>query len=352
MSHKFFLAVILACELLPLHADLAPPPAPTTGSIALLDIIQDSRLVQSLYPGWVKRGHEVDAAGALGSINQAWETSQTGPWFIEEQRHAGDLMQAGIALPNPQLVQDAIRAVQWGLGQMQPDGSFNCPDQVHSSELFLEGAARCATLLRAAKPVPDADKIVADWLPKLQQIAQWLIQARQKQTPDERAKQLERYNHRFFASAAGIGMTAALLPDKNLASAADNLAREGLAKEQPGAIFPEAGGFDANYQAVTGLMASRFYTVCDDPALRGQLGPAVARSLGPIMDRTGPDGTVDNTGSTRTDGQETGRNGKLKHFGYSDYFLALVAADRIQPSDRLKENIQKVAAHLAAPAPK
>jgi len=335
-------ALVLVSVSVPLLA------APEVNNLSA--VVQDPRLKESLYPLYRKIASEVGPTGALGSINRDWEKDRRRPWFIEQQRHAGDLMEAGIALHDPYSIQQSIKAIQWGLDQMKPDGGYDCGDPVHSTELFLEAAARGATLLRQTNPIPNAEQIVDAWTPKLRQVSRWLIERRKHQSPKERFEQLERYNHRFFASAAGIGMTAALLNDPGLTAAAEHLAREGLAKEQPGNIFPENGGFDTNYQTLCALMASRYYWSCSNPELRAKVGQALARALVPIMDRTAVDGAVDSSGTTRTSGQETARNGKIKQFGYREYFQALVTADHIQPSGRLEETIRNVIPQLARAA--
>ena len=92
----------------------------------------------------------------------------------------------------------------------------------------------------------------------------------------------------------------------------------GLARQDPTGFNPEKSGFD---------------TIVDADATRAALRPILARGLAWLAARVRPDGTVDQTGNTRTGlGQERGPQGKLKTMCYgsayrASYYWVMIAGD-------------------------
>ena len=69
--------------------------------------------------------------------------------------------------------------------------------------------------------------------------------------------------------------------------------------------------------------AETYYTVVADDALRGEMQPMIVRGRGWLAGRVRSDGTVDQTGNTRTGlGQELGPQGNLKTISYGSAYRA------------------------------
>ncbi len=97
----------------------------------------------------------------------------------------------------------------------------------------------------------------------------------------------------------------------------------GLARQDASGFNPEKGGSDTSYHAVGLLFAMHFYTRVADEPTRARLQPMIARGMLWLKHRIRSDGTVDQTGNTRTGfGQERGPQGNLKTMSYGSAYRA------------------------------
>lgn len=87
------------------------------------------------------------------SLNREWEAGKRESFFIEQQRYGADVIETGVILGDEDLVAEGIRMIDWGFERQGGDGSFpGTGDEVHSSSLFIEAAARAGLALERYKP--------------------------------------------------------------------------------------------------------------------------------------------------------------------------------------------------------
>ena len=99
--------------------------------------------------------------------------------------------------------------------------------------------------------------------------------------------------------------------------------RDGIAHQMPDGANPEKSGTDTSYHVVGLLFAMNYYTLVANDEMRAQLAPMITHGLDWISARIRPDGTVDQTGNTRTGfGQERGPQGNLKTMSYGSAYRA------------------------------
>ncbi len=269
-------------------------------------------------------------SGAYGPLNTGWEQGSKDHWLIEEQRYAIDAVIAGIGYHRQDLVERGEAIFDWGFRHERPDGSFDCPDRFHSMSFFVEAAAHAALLLGASDMVAANEGWIARAAPKLRASVSWMI-APENAGPGQ-AKDAP-YTHRFYLDADAIGETGVLLHDEAMIRASRAYVERGLARQDPSGFNPEKGGFDTSYHAVGLLFAETYYTLVADNGLRAAMRPMLARGLGWLAARTRPDGTVDQTGNTRTGfGQERGPQGNVKTMSYgsayrANYYWAMILGD-------------------------
>ena len=173
-----------------------------------------------------------------------------------------------------------------------------------------------------------------DWVesarPRLRLAVQWMM-APQNAGPGQLHD--APHTHRFYLDADAIGETGVLLHDQAMVQASRDYVRRGLARQDPSGFNPEKGGSDTSYHAVGLLFAETYYTVVADDGLRGEMQPMIAHGLGWLAARVRPDGTVDQTGNTRTGfGQERGPQGNLKTMSYgsayrASFYWAIISGD-------------------------
>ena len=258
--------------------------------------------------------------GAYGPLNQAWDSTHQGRWLIEEQRYASDAIIAGLITHRQDLIDNGRRIFDWGFRMEQPDGGFDCPDHFHSASFFIEAAAHSALLLKASDMASQNLAWVDSVAPKLNRAAHWMTVPRNE--PPGRAHDAP-YTHRFYLDAAAIGEAGVLTHDDALVKRSRAYVRDGIAQQRQDGANPEKGGTDTSYHVVGLLFAMNYYTLVANDDMRAQLEPMIHRGLDWLSKRIRPDGTVDQSGNTRTGfGQERGPQGNLKTMSYGSAYRA------------------------------
>ncbi len=283
--------------------------------------------------------------GAYGPLNRGWEQGTKDHWLIEEQRYAIDAVIAGISYHRQDLIDRGEAIFDWGFRQERPDGSFACPDHFHSMSFFVEAAAHAALLLRASDVAAANQAWVDRAAPKLGLAVQWMM-VPQNAAPGQAHD--APYTHRFYLDADALGETGVLLYDDTMVRASRGYIQRGIARQDPSGFNPEKGGSDTSYHAVGLLFAQTYYTIVADDALRAQMRPMIARGLDWLAARVRPDGTVDQSGNTRTGfGQERGPQGNLKTMSYgsayrASFYWAMISGDPrwAELADRLHQGQQ------------
>jgi hypothetical protein len=184
---------------------------------------------------------------------------------------------------------------------------------------FLEAAARTALLLQASEFGHDYRQWIDSVKPKLLSAAWWMVKNETRGMKGD-----ARYTHRYYLNADAIGFVGLLNHDQDLIENSKKLIREGIAKQSPEGFNPEKEGHDTSDHAVGLLFALRYYTILADEHTRKEMEPMIVKGLQWLNGRIHEDGSVDQTGNTRTGlGQEVGRDNKLKTMGYGSAARAL-----------------------------
>ncbi|MDR3457196.1 MAG: hypothetical protein P4N60_07095 [Verrucomicrobiae bacterium] len=310
----------------------------------LLTLIRDPVLDQALYHSPRLRDPEIAPGGAI-SVNARWEKGEAAVWFIELQRYAGDLIQAGIGANDLSLVQSALPAIRWGFARQGPDGDFpGTGAAFHSTEIFVADIARGLSLLKQSGLAQFAG-VVKEFTPRLQSAARWLARP---DISEMGRTQNAPFTHRNYILAMALGTTAGLAGDAELSAAAEACARRGLQLQRADGVNPEKAGFDVNYQSAGLLYASRYYPSCPHGALRGELAGMLQKGAGWLRGRVGNDGNLEVAGSTRVGGQEKQRWGKTKSINYMEVLQAFCFAGTITGDDAFRQTA-KLIAHAHSP---
>ena len=272
------------------------------------------------YPRPDRVGVHAAPDGAYG-LNVRWDQGTEDHWLIEEQRYAIDAIVAGLAYHRQDLLDRGEAIFNWGFRHEQPDGSFACSNRFHSTSFFVEAAAHAALLIKASDLASQNEDWVRAAASHLRASARWMmapenaLHGQQHDAP---------YTHRDYLDAAAIGETGTLLHDQGMIRASRTYITRGLAKQDRSGFNPEKGGADTSYQAVGLLLAQTYYSLVADEAVRAQMRPMIERGLEWLAARVRPDGTVDQSGNTRTGlGQERAPQGALKTMSYGSAFRAM-----------------------------
>ena len=328
-----------------LAATLAEEPSrePQPRGLTLLSGADDPLLINKLYKTPHRLAGGIAPDGAI-SVNAEWEKrGKTGVWYIEQQRYGADLVQAGVVMKDDSLIDQGMKVLAWGFEQQGADGGFpGVGDPHHSASFFLEAASRSVLLLEQAHLTKYLATAQA-WKPKIAAMGRWLN--RPEIAEKGRAKALDPFTHRFYLLAAGYSEAAAATGEAEFQTWAHNYAVDGLGRQQPDGTNPERGGFDASYQGVGVVFASRYYLQCPDEAIRAALKTMIAKALDKEMTMIDPNGEVSLEGSTRTP-LETGRSGKPKTMDYKVLLMALVSGEQVTGDPKYREVAERVARHF------
>jgi hypothetical protein len=254
-------------------------------------------------------GLSMAPSGAFG-INNTWETTHGGKWFIEYQRICAEAIGAGLALGNDAAIERGLKMIEWGFAHMEPDGSFKCEDAYHSASFFIEPAAYSLLLLEASPAHDKWQARIEALKPPLRKAAHWMAKP-SVAVPVWNGVQKE-FGHRRFACAAALGESGVLLHDAELLTAAKPLLHSGIRAQLPNGVNPEKGGYDSIYQAAGLVYATHYYAIVADRTDQTTLKPCIDRGIGWLVSRIGSDGMISTQGNTRTAGQEVGRSGNVK----------------------------------------
>lgn len=266
-------------------------------------------------------------ASTLPNADGATGNNLHGFTYIEDQVRGAGWVRNGVANGRADWIATGWKEIDYGLRRMQPDGSFACPDNFHSTSYFLESVAR-ACLMRPAG--------ASAWRrERLRRGILWLTDA---DVFAAGVRGNKAYAHRRYLVAAAILQASRVLGDPSFTAGARDLVDDALAMQQEDGTNPERGGFDVGYQAVGALMAVRCLPALD-PARQAAVKAMLARAMNREARQVGRDGVVDASGSTRT-GVEKDRVGNIKSIPY----------DTIAEAFALAYDQTYVKAHYAAAA--
>ncbi len=315
----------------------APPRCPDLD--AYVQVLGDPFLLEVLYTHPSRLASGVAESGAI-SVNAEWEQGRRPDYYIEQQRYGGAWTQAAVFAHDRQLLEQAVRIIDWGFQRQADDGSFpGTRDPLHSVSYFVEASARAALLIQLRQG-DEPTGVVERWKPKVHLAARWMAQPQLK--AHGRASNLDPFSHRFFLRGLGLIEAAALTDDATLVQPALEYLHEGLAAQQDDGVLPERGGFDMNYQTLSVLYAARFYYFVPDADDRQAITDMMMRSLPLFEARVNEAGQVDLDDSSRI--QELGRSGRKKTFSYKDAVQAFTLAYHVTADPRFLSLARRLAA--------
>lgn len=244
-------------------------------------------------------------------------------WFLEYQRAgAVDVLDGILRRAHaPSLIQLGLSIFHFGLARQAADGSFpGSAWPFHGTAMFLSEAAPALLALNASSFAPEfaTDLRWDTW--RMHRAALFMVRSVGGAGKiDDSTK-----DHRFYEAALALGATGLLAGDRTLVTWSRRYAWHGIHLEQRDGVMPEDGGHDSGYQAVGMVNASRYLELLATGHLRKALYAALQRGEAWELSRVRSDGSIDQTGDTRTlDCRENDPTGHCKTVAYDPIFSAL-----------------------------
>jgi len=235
----------------------------------------------------------VDPKSGAAGANHAWVTSQVGQARIRRQEVGELLVAEGLTRGLPDRVRLGLRALAFGLDLQLGEGGFAQYESArpcYAGTAFFTCAAAAALSMLEGSSHPKGRELRHEWCPGLSRAALWL--ATQPPERDDLA------NHVCGAAGAAAAVSA-LCPDESLAAAARRLWNAACRIQNPDGSWPERGGTDTLYQAISLIYACYALVTLRDQESRDRLGAALARGFNWLRDRVREDGEVDCSGNAR-----------------------------------------------------
>lgn len=263
---------------------------------------------------------QVDEAASNGALGPNVNAPRSA-WYPEEQRGGATDIIDGVFRDQPELITEGLHIFHFTLARQAANGSF--PGAVwpfHGTAMFLSEAGPALIILRqssyAAQFSAPLNQDVAQYRKAAYAMIRFVHGAGKIDDPDK--------NHRRFEAAIALGSVGVLAHDKTLRRWSTLYAWQGIHMVQPDGVMPENGGHDSGYQALGMISATRYLELVAGGSLYRALYRALQRGEAWELSRIKPDGSINQTGDTRTAGcKETNPSGQCKTVFYAPIFSAL-----------------------------
>jgi hypothetical protein len=256
--------------------------------------------------------------------NGAYGPNVTAPrsaWFLEYQRAGGYDVIAGALRNQPALISEGLRMLRFGLAREASDGSFpGSAWPFHGTALFLSETAPALIFLEATGFKSQFSSELRWQTGRMRRAVYHMIRAVGGPGKiDDSTK-----THRFYEVAVAIGAVGVLSGDEQLLGWSKQYAWRGIGMERADGVMPEDGGHDSGYQALGMVSATRYLALLGTGKLGHALHGALQRGEAWERSRIGSDGSVNQSGDTRTFGcRERDPSGRCKTVFYAPIFSSL-----------------------------
>jgi hypothetical protein len=343
-----FLGMLLACDQAPQGADPdqdADGGGDDNGSgeevtLSAVEIIKDPLATTIL--GYMATPRTIAENGASGT-NVAYETGQPGAvtrFDVADQRHCWQATARGIAEDDIQYIERGLKAIDYAFAHQDAAGNFG-QSRWFETMGFLESAARSYALIEDSKYRDDYLPELGKHLDGMKAAAEWLVT-----TKDEEFRTDWEHAPDYLNAVAGAAVAFELV-----GRIAENeaWARQGrefieliLSNQWESGVFPEAGGYDSSYQAVTLWHLMIYLLYSRDEEINKRLRPAVKLGWEWELSRITPEGEVITDGNARTGPEGEIWRGKRKDVNYPEVLMSLVYWSYVSDDEEVRDLAEKV----------
>jgi hypothetical protein len=286
--------------------------------------------------------------GLNGSNAVAWAD-------VGEQRGAMEPIALGAIRGDASLVDSYWPAIDAAFAHQLPDGSFDHPTiqangkpfdvrgEPTGEAFFVADSVEALLLLRESKLAPRYASRIDALLPRYRAELSWLVQpahVSQMLLVDAGA------TNRLFYDAKAFLLGSILTNYAPARSVGEMLLTRALSVQSPAGWFPEHGGPDTSYNAVSGMVLAQTALWADDPRIPVALLHCVNWELSQVHD----DGRVETASNTRTGIGGVTEAGRPYNVNYPQVVRMLAVAGVVLKHDEAIAGARRVATyHRARP---
>ncbi|MBN1899380.1 MAG: hypothetical protein JW827_11430 [Spirochaetes bacterium] len=276
--------------------------------------------------------------GAINAKGEAYQNFKAKTFKIWHQQICWDAIVTGVGKNNESDIKAGINSIEYSFGRMKPDGSF-----ADSTEA---GSIRFLLALGKSYYEVENSRFEKEYLPRLDALSSKIKKAAFYVLNSSKWKKelelIEDYCNQMIGTGLMFKLMGTIIKDKKLIDYGHNLFYKGIEKQTKQGVFPEKGGYDSSYQAVS-LMFIQFHYYY-------LAGENEKRSLLKIMEkgwewelgRIKNSGEIIVKGNTRTGLKQEKWRGKFKDVNYPEVSMSLLYWAHIKNDQKLRELANRV----------
>jgi hypothetical protein len=344
-----FSCLLLACGHTPLGDDRSADAGGGGGdgeeTPSVLEIIKDP-LAMTVLSDMVSPG-TIAANGASGS-NIDYERGEPDSRFdVADQRHCWQAIARGVAEDNTYYIERGFKAMDYAFAYQETAGNFGESGWFETMG-FLESVLRSHALMEDSKygdaSLPELEKN----LDGMEAGVEWLAETMDEEFSDHWEQAPD-----YLNVVAGTAVTFQLMGLRAGNDDWSQMAREfvelSLSNQWENGVFPEAGGYDSSYQAVTLWHLMIYLLYSGDVEVNTQIRQALELGWEWELSRIAPDGEVITDGNTRTGPEGEIWRGERKQVNYPEVMMSLIYWSYVSGDEEildLAETVHEYALHL------
>ncbi|MFH1314548.1 MAG: hypothetical protein ABIJ00_15180 [Candidatus Eisenbacteria bacterium] len=345
-----FLGLLLACNQAPPGQDakhstgggVDGPGDDNGGDVTLspVEIIKDPLATTVL--GYMATPRMIAESGASGT-NVAYESGQPGQvtrFDVADQRHCWQATARGIAEDDVGYIESGLKAIDYAFAHQEAAGNFG-ESRWFETIGFLESAVRSYALIKDSKYRDDYLPEIEQHLDGMKAATGWLVATKDEEfsTDWEHAPD---YLNAVAGTAVAFGLMGLIAENGDWTQRGKEFIEIILSNQWENGVFPEAGGYDSSYQAVTLWHLMIYLIYSRDEELNGRLQPALELGWEWELSRITADGEVITDGNARTGPDGEVWRGKRKEVNYPEVLMALVYWSYVSDDEQVRTLADKV----------
>ncbi len=307
---------------------------------SVVEIVKDPLAKTVL--GYMANPRTIAESGASGT-NVAYESGQPGPltrFDVADQRHCWQATARGIAEDDISYIERGIKAIDYAFAHQEAAGNFG-QSRWFETMGFLESAVRSYALIEDSKYRDDYLPELETYLDGMKAATEWLVR-----TKDEEFSADWEHAPDYLNAVAGTAVTFELM---GLIAENGDWTQRGkdfidliLSNQWENGVFPEAGGYDSSYQAVTLWHLMIYLLYSRDEELNDRLRPALELGWEWELSRITSEGEVVTDGNARTGPEGEVWRGRRKVVNYPEVLMSLVYWSHVSNDEEVRDLADKV----------
>ncbi|MDO8488947.1 MAG: hypothetical protein Q7S42_02405, partial [Candidatus Omnitrophota bacterium] len=273
-------------------------------------------------------------AGAIDRQGVAYQNVRSKKKFdIWYQQICWYAIIAGIGKGRKADIELGMKAIEYGFGKMQEDGSFENSTATGSIR-FLSAFAKSYYEIAKSKYKEEYINRLNLHIPKLKKATYGILNSPQWKI--EKTEILD-YSNQIIGIGLTFKLLGTILDDQEVARYGEELFYQALDKQTKEGVFPEKNGYDSSYQAVSLQFIELYYIYAAGDEEKLSLFTKLKKGWEWELARIKESGEIEVTGNTRTGLKQEKWRGEFKNVNYMEVALSLIYWAHIAEDKRSRE---------------